>query len=398
MLFKILNFSFISFLLLASCEQRKVAPVYPYQSANSAEFTDSLSLVADSEIRFPIDTSTPLTTHSLEIFKDRDQHRYLAMLNEFKGIINVYDYDSRRLFKKIPLYYSGPDAVGNPEYCSFHLINWDSIVICDKWTGQVHLIDRNSKILRTYPLQMPHGIDKVTGPEPSAERPMFMEGSRLYLPGRLFDLSIRDHSKLKSAIAVDLRSGGEYRYLPRPALYNQGTWSDMQYELYMTYNSDLHDIVYSFAADPYVFGTDLQGNLLFQRYLGSKYFDTIPPYLRERKFEKDLDFHQLIAGNYLNPLYNEIIFDPFHKVYYRTTWLPLTRAEYENPQKRAFRKESIIIADTSFRKIGEVLLPPGRYNTKMIFLTKEGLVIAGSPESQEDDSHISFTTFKLTQK
>jgi Domain of unknown function (DUF4221) len=398
MLFKIINCVLVVCFLCGSCEQKPIASVYPYQALNSSEFKDSLSLAEDGEIRFPIDSLTPLTTHSLEIFTDHDQHRYLAMLNENRGIIDIYDYDSRQAFKRILPYYQGPNGIGNPEYCSFHIINWDSIIICDKWSGQIHLIGGNAKILRTVSLEMPHGVLQVTGPDPSTERPMFIAGSRLYIPGRLFDLNVRDNSRVLSAIGVDMQSGKEYRWLPRPALYNQGTWSDMQYELYMTYNSDLHEIVYSFSADPYVFGTDLQGRPLYQRYLGSKYFDTISPYLREKKFDKDVNFHELLGANFLHPLYNKIIFDPFHKVYYRTTLLPLTRNEYEDPQKRVSRKESIIISDTGFKKIGEVMLPPRQYNTKMIFVTKEGLVIAKSPENQEDENHISFTTFKLVKK
>jgi hypothetical protein len=371
---------------------------YAYEKANSIDFKDSVDLREENMISFPTDSVMPLSTHSLEIFTDSALRRYFTMLNEYNGSIYVYDYDTRKFLRKILLYYKGKDSVGNPEYYSYHFLNFDSIVICNKWFGRVYLVNPAGHVLGMYQFGMPLNGLQVTGPDPSAERPMFVVGRQLYLPGRLFDLNTKDHTRLMTALTVDLESKSQHRFLPRPAFYNTGTWSPNQFELYQTYDNLRHLITYSFAADPYVIQTDLQGKILSRHYLGSKYFDTIKPFLPEMLPENQIDLDTLEEYDYISPSFNKIIFDPYRNVYYRTTRLALTKDQYVNANQRFFPKETIIICDTAFRKIGETMLPDRTYNTQMIFVTSEGLHIAKLPEKQPAEDKLEFSIFKLVKK
>ena len=368
-----------------------------YQQKNSEVFKDSLMLKQSGETYFPLDAETPLTSKSIQLFTEKNK-RYFSLYNFFNTSVYIYDYDIKKLVKKIALSTRGPNGVGNPDYLVHYLINTDSLIIINQWDNKIFLLSDSGKVLAKYNLPMPGPNRPYVMPDARTNHPLQLINNRLYIIGNLFDLNVPDQSKIKNVFTFDLNTHLIKRFLPRPVLYNSGTFGGLQYELSGTYDASMEKLTYSFAADPYVYQTDLTGKIKSKTYLGSKYFKAIAAFSAKRYKNDNVDIPKLELQDHVTPRFGQIIFDPYKQLYYRFTLLPMTLADYRDPKKRDYQQESVIIADTNFRKVGEIILPKQKYKTNMFFVTSEGLFIALLPELQENSDKLKFEKFIIEKK
>jgi hypothetical protein len=389
----------ISFLFLfSSCRQNNdTAPRGFYQKQNSAVYKDSLTLKEDGQVAFPLDKVTPLTSNSIQLFEAKDGKRYFSIYNFFNTAVYVYDYDTKTLVKKISMYKEGPNGIGSPDYIAHYMISKDSLVISNQWNNRIFILNDSGKVISKFQFPMPGSNKAVAVADAKTSKPMQFIDKKLYVIGNLVDLNIEDQTRIKNVLTVNLSNKSTGRFFNRSALYNEGTFGGFQYDLFGTYNSTGNSFAYSYAADPFVYETDLAGNIRKKTYLSSKYFEEILPFSAKRYKNDNVDVPKLEKHDHIVPRYGKLIYDPFRKIYLRFTILPMSNEDYNDPKKRDFQQESIIISDEKFRKIGEVLLPKKRFKTDMCFVAKEGFFMALLPELQENEDRLVFVNLKTTK-
>ena len=369
-----------------------------YQEKNSSEFSDSITLVESGRVDFPLDSVTALSTRSIHAFTTPDGHSYYTFINDYNGVLYIYDFDKRKLASKIKLFNEGPNGVGVSSYLSHYMLNLDSIIICNGWTAKVYMINRLGEVLKKFDLPMPGSGKLIVGIAASSAKPLVFMDNKIYIIGHLLDFSISDHTKVKNVIVVDLSKNTIQRIFSRPELFNFGTWSGYQFELFGTHNNLSNKLVYSYAADPFIYEADKNGNILSKHYASSLYFKEISPFSEEKSSNDNIDISKLERHDYVTPQFEKILFDRFHNLYYRFAFLPKDEEGYKNPKTRTYRRETIVILDSSYSKVGEVLLPDGKFNPDMFFITKEGLHIAENPERQGNENSLSFVTYTIQTK
>lgn len=386
----------IVFLSCKSKKERVPGTIGFYQENGSSIFDDSLTLVESEEISFPLDSETSVTTNSLEFFNDNGVD-YLSFINYLNNSIYVYNYKDRALYKKIKLKIGGPDGLGrNIENVGHHFISLDSIIICHNLTNTVYLIDSSARINKSIKIPFQLGMS-VVALDASTKKPMYHNKNKVFIMGNLIDYDVSDHTKVKSVISIDLRNLSISRLLPRPKLYNSGTWSGWQYNVFGTFNSRTKGAVYSFSADPYIIEVDSSSNTK-SHYVGSKYFKEIVPYSDISMNNKTVEFRELEKYDYMVPMFSKLVSDNANSLFYRFALLPLTAAEHLDPKQRFYRDETIIILDDHYEKKGEVKLPHKTYSTDLYFTSPDGLLIAKRPELQRSEDEFTFTLFKPKQK
>jgi len=385
--------------VFCSCSRPKQNPpqIY-YQPSGSEQFNDQYTLKKVGSVSFPLDSATSFTSKSISTFNENGIE-YFSLLNAFNQTIYVYDLSTKSLVEKISLEKISTNGVKpNGHYLSHYIKNKDTIIVCDSWHYRIFLLNNHGEVRHVYNIPFP-GKDKfIVGLEAETERPMLVKDDKLYITGDLLDYSIPDQTKIKNIIAVDLKTNVINRYFSRPELYNRVVWSGDEYRLFNTFNSKTNKFIYSYAADPFIYETNNSGYLK-KHYVGSKFFKKILPYKWEKDFKmNDELMSKLVEHDYTTPQFFKIIYDKYNDVYYRSALLPLTKDEYYDPQKRTFAKESLIIIDSKFNKIGEIQLPEKKYLKNMYFLTREGLNIALVPSLQTNEAQLTFDTFKLIKK
>jgi hypothetical protein len=357
-----------------------------------------VTLKESGTVAFPLDKSTPLISNSIQLLVDNQGKRYLSNLNFFNATVYIYDYDTHALVKKIPLPKDGLNGIGNPEFLAHYVKNMDTLIITNSWTSTVYLFNGYGKVLSKTNLPGPGPNKLLVGFDARTSKPLQVVNDNLYIIGHLLDFDIKDNTKLKNIITLDLKTKNSKRIFSRPDLFNKATWGGAQYELYGTYNNKSENLILGYAADPFLYQADLDGNVKGKYYLSSKYFKEVLPYSEEKVTNQNAKIAELLKHDHTTPRFSKVIFDPYANLYYRFVMLPMSEEDYKNPTKRDYQEESIIISDAAFNKVGEVLLPKKKYKTDMNFLTKEGLHLAFLPELQNNGDSLRFIKMKIEKK
>lgn len=382
--------------LLNSCKENSGTNIdIVYQEPNSVKFNDSLTLKEAGHVAFPLDKETPIISNSIQ-FTDNKDGGYFSDLNFFNSTLYIYNYKSRSLIKRIHI--GNGHSIGNPQYLTHYLKNLDSLIVINKWTSTIYLIDSLGNVTSKTSLPLPGPGKYIVGMDAKTSKPMKLTGDTLLIIGHLLDLNPDDQRVVKNLIVYNLRTNDSKRIFSRPKLFNYGTWGGAPYELFGTYVKPLNRLIMGYAAEPYLYETDWNGSIIAKHYLSSKFFKKILPYSAKKFTNANVPVAELEKHDDITPHFNQIIYDPYRKLYYRFVVLPLTEEEYKDPKKRFYHQESIIIINSHFDKVGEVLLPAKRYKTDMNFVASEGLNLALLPELQHNGDSLTFMTLKIEKK
>jgi hypothetical protein len=390
------------FISLIGCvkSKKKDHDFHPfYQEKNAKIFTDSLTLSEYGQIDLAIDSVTPQSFNQIQEFEHHGIE-YISFLNYFNGHLYIYDLNSNHMANKIDL----PGEVNSNTKIVFekmgHFIKSpDSIFVLDEWNSILYLLDSKGKVVNLMDVSLKSPNIPRASLLANTEKPMDFYDNKLFVSGNLISYGIKDHTKLDNAYSVDISSKKIVPLITRPDIYNKATWAGHQFEVYSALNKEKGSIIYSFSADPFLYERILATGKIFKYYSGSKYFTSIKPFGEAEIFDNEnADIPALERHDYINPQYSKLIYDKFHKVYYRFAFLPLTIEQYGSPNRQELRKETIIILDEQFSKKGEFLLPNDNYSRKMTFLDSRGLQIALLPKKQQNPDQITFKTFKLIAK
>lgn len=373
---------------------------FVYFEENSKDFIDSLTFKLIKEVSFPLDSLTAMTSFSVGLHEDpTEDKRYYSMLSATETFINVYDYDTKEMVKRIFLNQDGPNGVGFGNGLMAHyLINLDSLLIYNYNQLELFLLDTDGVLLSKYKIQnkFERGQDEAI-PWPSTLRPIFVRNGKAYLIGSLIKPEIVDRELAGMVISVDLKTKEIKRTLPRSEVYDQGNWEshNLKHDLFGDFNPFTGRFIYSFAADPFLYETD-HDTFLEKHYVGSAHFNKIVPLSNnrwKRYVPEKVQYYDKTSGSF-----NKIVFDKYNNLYYRFCFLPQTNSEYVPTTGVYNAKESIIILDENFKKVGEFLLPRFKYEFYNFFLTKEGLHLKLKPELHENDDQSIYHVFNVVPK
>lgn len=371
-----------------------------YQSGNGLIFNDSLTFIESGNFQLPLDSVTAISSSSINFYVAHDHSRRLySMINFDESFISVFNYDTRELLKKIPLQYEGPDGVGMADgFLSHFLISEDSILVCNSFTFKVFILNGNGDVLRRYDLMPKYTKGQINAiPLASTEKPIHIKDGKVYIMGTLNDPALKNQAESKMVIVLDLKSGEVQHSFNRSGVYDIGNWGRnyLLLSLYGTYNRHSGNFVYSFSADPYIYETN-HVDFVRKHYAGSKYFKEIYPMDNDKS--KEFTNKESKVFDFTSPAFYRIVYDPYNRLYYRSAFLPITLEEFENPEIRYNRQETIIILDEAFRKMGEYLVPRGKLAFYNFFVSSEGLHVLLKPELHRSEDSLTYKIFKVVAK
>jgi hypothetical protein len=367
-----------------------------YQKLNGTLYEDSITLKSIDTIAFPIDSVTSKTTHSVNSFEINGKV-FLSFISTTSKSINVYDYATRKLIKQIKYNVRGTHSIGeNSDFIGHYFINLDSVLICNSQTRNLFLVNGDGIVLRVYNLADGESSN-ITKPSPivSTDQQMFVENNKAYISTEFGNTEIEDQTTIKAAIILDLKTGKIERSFSRPAVYNIGKWglNFIMFRTSQTYNPNTKRFVVNFAIDPFLHETDFN-NVNISHYVSSKFFKNIGPI--DDDFSEDDEKSR--EYEFTTPWFYNIIYDSYKNLYYRTAFIPLSKIDYQNVNIRYNRPTSIIIMNSSFKKIGEYLVPKSKFTFYNYFVNKYGYHMMLAPNIQKSEDSIYYVRFKPVAK
>jgi hypothetical protein len=378
---------FLSSLLLflgISCHQKERSG-----SSESMPMIDKYLLKEDGIIKLELDTNTTYGSNCLQVI-DLGKQDVMLYLNEEFNAIYFYDLlaqNGGQPTKILQFDREGPNGI--PVIQGFHYHSPDSLFLFFEYN--VLIADTLGHIKKKYTLaSKDQERDLLLHPLPaSTVNPAAIFGDTLYLggmPERDF-FSSRFYDQSSTLICLNLRTG-EYKYrVPYPELYQGNTWGSHLAYFYNCFNPAKQIFVFSFPIDASLWITDVNGKMT-NKFAGSTYLSepSLPA-------NKKLDIKERQKYYLSQPSFFAVYYDHYRDFYYRIAHHPLSDDEIAN--NKSIKKCSIVLLNGNLERMGEVLLPDGRYTETMVFVTEKGVFIGFY--DQKNENSLSFRKFVLEE-
>ena len=382
-----LSICILSIFFLLSCKQKEEKSAVQYIK----------ELVEIKKINLPADERTYYLSKSVFQFEENGkEYLHFGNLEKQQYEILIYDLDSSKLSRRIPLEKKGPNGVPailgiKPFEDSRQFMAFQHNVT------RLSIIGNNGKVLRRYSVQLPGGrFSHCYGGCSYFYIPSFCVDSVVYLTHWLEkpQMKTSEWKDLAMFTYLDLKSGQigltSLRY---PSIFDRDVKNPAGgYKFTLDYNYKENRLVCSLTGyDSLMVSDDLKQVRWYN--VKSRYLKSMRPRLEEAND----DIQSLIKQTEM-PQYHNIMYDKYRDVYYRFVELPYEFGRNESPYGYQYAREfSVIIFDKDFNIIGETKFPGNKYFYKMSFVGRDGLYISenntANPEFDEDK--LVFACFKV---
>jgi Domain of unknown function (DUF4221) len=352
-------------------------------------------LIVSSQLRLPLDSLSGDRIPSIQLINSQSQ-KLLYLNDKGSHCINIYDFHKRKLIKKIQLSPDGPNGISGNKLGMF-VHTPDSIFIHSTTIPKIYLIDRNGNLLSVFDL-----VDKSTNlklgfnsyPIVTTSFPSHVKKDTLYMNTYNID-PVKDHTRIFTCLALNIKTGGIRYKFPRPSYYNAGNWGFSSFRTKHTLvyvpEEDLTIISHGNSHRLMIVDKD---NSIKEVSAGSDFIDKIEPIsnnMNDFISEEETREFESRTG-----IYGGILYNSKEGVYYRIAILPIP--ESKSTQIKLWELKSMIILDRAFNKIGEQIIPTG-YNFAMHFIDDGSLYVFNQKkfDASNGDSLI-FDAFNLIRK
>ncbi|HMO40668.1 MAG TPA: DUF4221 family protein [Saprospiraceae bacterium] len=361
-------------LIITGCTFSKAPDNIPYD----------YTLLKAGELTLPLDYDASVEIFLSTCVQDDEGGEKLLLWNHIKNGIDVYKVESQEaiLQHKIRIPVEGP---GSLIMQGFSLLGKDSIAIFPKgklsggilvnFAGEVIPNDLALNKIRSFGKSGSYDDFLLAHTSNNTSPTIYFDNKLFFFRLPLADLSkpenINTNFDFEYIFDLNTRTGagGNIHY---PDMYHHKIWSINALACSRTKGHD----------DWFVYSWDMMDSLLitnhkgktYQVYAGTDKFSRYKllkkPFVTKASLEEQL---QVVMDNFV---YKKIIYDPYRKVYYRIGLQPMLYTPDElMPIYIYFKPIVLILLDHNFNKIGEVQLPAELYDTRGIFVGKEGLYI-----------------------
>ncbi len=364
--------------------------------------TDTHHLMLADTAYLPIDSLTSLGDNDVQ-YKEIEGRQLLFLLNRKINAVQLHDWQSKQLIKKIPLENEGPNGVGVPVYIFVQSL--DSIFLISSYHYRMSLIDTTGKIIRKYPLINPEvKFDQVTMAPPQGgeaglpqggTKDLFIVNNEIYM-SCIPSISpfIKDlYEKGKLGLKVNITTGKLTYFMPYPQVYRDKMFFPIAFVSHFgsAYNEHKNTVTYSFPCDAKIYEMSLSTQAITSHLSENQYFKEIEVFSTKPNINdndgKEFEFEISHAH------FERMRYDRYNRVYYRYILIP-NKDKKEKNDRHAHVRVVIIILDEDFKQLGELMLPEhigaGNY-----FINDNGFYVHGFSRNEDE---LAFLHYKLVKK
>lgn len=353
---------------------------------------DTISVPEFEELTFS--SLKNLTTSRLCEVEDTLYHHFLDYNN--KNLI-LFNLRSKK-YSKIHLSQLNLDTNQSLHDVYYKIYNKDSIIFHLNNLNEFVFTDFSGKVLKIISGSKKNIINENTL--------AFFNYSFEYFNNKLNILCAYNDIVLESSLELK-------KYYSRPTQtiincsgtspkYSKGVYFPENYQEGNLYGDTYHNFcinnkgesLFSFSADKYIY---LYKDTVFLKKIlaNSNSNEEFTPY--DLKLHRgDMNFKRTYFIN--EPCYGDIIFDKYNKLYYRVYKFKVK--EQKDKIKRPQANDipwSIIVLNSEFIKIGEIIFDDSIYNSSVIFPSSKGLIISKNKTEFDSDrkNNYEYGLFKI---
>lgn len=367
-----------------------------YQVENSSQFEENLQIAVKEQKLFPLDSLTGFSHYSMKVHST-DSGEILSFINSLNNTIYFYDIDDPKFLEKRQFESEGPNGVGLLQLASHEVISNDSILIFNIWEGTIFLVNEVSEVVWKSKL-VDYEKEYVTpNPEPTSLHPMLFADNNVMITTSL-NRYVENYSERNTIVKVNIKTNTIGYIFPFSESYNLGHWGDIfKYKPSFVLMEHGEKILVSLPIDSFVYECDLDGNILNKHYVGSKFFNSLSPMNRETsfgvgkksdKFYREQERYSFSQSDYVGLFYDNVY-------YYRLAHL---RSKAKIEKDDYVPDISVIIFDSSFKKLGEKRFDGKIYDPSTFLTTSEGFLLARKDVYKNNEDYLPFDLFTISIK
>lgn len=347
---------------------------------------------ADSTIHLNIHSFMSSTTRNIRYFND-NKIEYLAVENEHKEQIEVFNLKTNEFIKTIKPQREGPNGIGSRLF-GFDIVNFDTIIITTSGRGETFfIIDSSVRIKNKIDFEISYKPYLPIGQLWSSYgRTSNYDGEKLILSNvsRATDEDFKQIHNCSIGYYYIFKTNETQDYpLNHPDKSKQKD-EILNSEGAIIVNGD--KVVLSYPMGHQVFVSEKNGDWetynLKSKYLKNAFSDAYAD-----------DVLESMTKYVKSSCYLALVYDKYRKVYYRFVYPGIDVTRQDDVMKLGeFRRVfSVMIIDEDFNVLGETLMPENTYNSNMFFINEAGLWISTNhPENPDfDEDAINFQLFTL---
>jgi hypothetical protein len=382
---------YLFLIILVSCNQKGENATY-YQEKNARIYTKKLEFDVVKQLNLKLEPSMRYMTNSISS-SIIDGEEIISYLDSDNQTVLSFSSNSGELLGRIPLEIEGPNGVGNIGYISAHYFHSnDSIFLFNRQTSPLYLLNREGKVIKKYKVTDYSGTSNFPVPNSSTMSPIHFWKNSLLLSCGIQNYE-EDFTGYPSLLQLDLNDG-EIDYITTfPEIYSKAFWGAyFKYDPSISLNTSKEEVIISYPVDHNVHVFNLESGLVKQYFIGSEFFEEIPPYKRDPSFfltrnPNERDENETNHA-FSSSEYRGIIHDERRKLFYRVALIrPSIETVISGDRRFSF---SIIIFNENFEKVGETKLPTDKYDPSSIFLTMDGLAIFRKDLYSDNEDVLAF--------
>lgn len=349
-------------------------------------------------LTFELAPTTSVFIKALSLYTDDKGREYLTFQNNIEPEILWYNIDDQEHIKTVTLEKEGNNGVGM--FCGYYICSENKIYIPEMMQTAIDVVNSKGEITQKIKYEKT-SLGKPAIPFICSSfpyKPMYIIDGIMYIP-QTANLALNDameNSPVTLAIDTINNSLREFELrFPKVVSSEELRGSTLGVELNYSICYNGKNFVYSFFFDEDIYVVSLDGKTQNKVKVKSKYLEKI---YDEKKVSVDMSAKTLCEI----PMYGNLIYDEYRKVYYRFVY-PETRLENDNYMdiwQLGRTKFSIIILDKDFKVLGETLFPENTYASNLFFIRKDGLYLSTSfvKNPNYNDDELCFRRFDLVQK
>lgn len=367
----------------------------------SSSQKDSCVLVPSSDsLVFELNPQTSMFIKKLSLYTDENGREFLTFQNNVEPEILWYDLASQKYVKTIKLEKEGNNGVG--VFCGYQIYSENEIYIPEMMQTVIDVVNTRGEIIRKIKYEKTSsGKPTIPFVSPSFPyKPIYILNKKLYIsqsPNRALN-DVLANSPVTLILDTINNSVREFdirfpKVVSEEAL--RGNTLGVEFNYSMCYNGK--EFVYSFFFDEDISIVSLEGKILNKVKAKSRYLEKLYD-----EMKAPADMSELVEIICKIPMYGNLIYDEYRKVYYRFVY-PETELENDNFMdiwQLGRSKFSVMILDENFNVLGETLLPENTYASNLFFIREDGLYISTSfvKNPNYNDDKLCFRRFDMIRK
>ncbi len=331
-------------------------------------------------LRIEIDSLANFRSIGDNVF-EFDDKEYLYRWNRDNNSVDIFSINNKQMSKRIDIPFS---------FDGYYPIVMDKLYVIEYEKNIIHLINDQDEILKSFDFNALISNDTLKYITYSSSGKMLNIIDDKVIINIVANTIVPKYYKYPTMGILNIKKNQLDKFAYFPEFMQDGNIWKSFYPYYCINNKN--EIIVTFATSPEIFIYNEDGELIETKNIKSSYIDNFKPIPTENTYQKSTS----IEYETTRSRYSLVIYDKYRDLYYRFAVHPQESVNDDGSVNQYnSNKWSIMVLNSDFELIKEILMEKNKYIIHSAVLTKEGLLIQKNKSNSPDYNYLDYSLIKI---